>query len=372
MPLSDKKTVQVFFELLKAGLWEKDVRLSRFGDIDFAAIMQLAEEQSVVGLITAGLEQVKDVKVPQVWTLQFIGSTLQIEQRNKAMNQFIEGLVGVLRKKGIYTLLVKGQGVAQCYERPLWRSSGDVDLFLTEENYTKAKSYLLEYGTLISHETEKNKERLNAEFQVGEWLVELHGTQHANLSKRMDREIDAIQDDIFAKGKVRVWRNGGTDVYLPAATEDITFVFAHILQHLFLGGIGLRQVCDWSRLLWTHRDSFDFVALKSYLRKMGVMSEWRVFGCIAVDTLGMSVEAMPFYDSSFKKKADKLLGYIVEVGNFGHNKDDGYLRKYSGLKRKIITFWKQMMDSMRLSRVFPLDAFRFLGRFFFNGVKEIL
>ena len=72
---------QAFFDLVKAGLWEQEVRLSQLKDIDFASVQGIAEEQSVVGLVTAGLEHVSDVKVPQEILLQFIGNTLQIEQQ---------------------------------------------------------------------------------------------------------------------------------------------------------------------------------------------------------------------------------------------------------------------------------------------------
>lgn len=47
---------QAFFALVRAGLWKKEAQLSRFSDIDYKAIMQLAEEQAVVGLVSAGLE----------------------------------------------------------------------------------------------------------------------------------------------------------------------------------------------------------------------------------------------------------------------------------------------------------------------------
>lgn len=56
--------------------------------------------------------------------LQWIGEVQVIEQRNKAMNQFVAELIEKLRKADIYALLVKGQGIAQCYEKPLWRCSG--------------------------------------------------------------------------------------------------------------------------------------------------------------------------------------------------------------------------------------------------------
>lgn len=71
-----------------------------------------------------------------------MGQTLQLEQRNKAMNDFIACLAEKMRRVGIYSLLVKGQGVAQCYERPLWRACGDVDFLLSLSNFEKAKCFL--------------------------------------------------------------------------------------------------------------------------------------------------------------------------------------------------------------------------------------
>lgn len=127
----NNKQTEAFFALLRAGLWEKEVRLSAYQPIDFTAIQTMAEEQSVVGLIAAGLEHVKDAAVPKVDLLQFIGQTLQLEQVNVEMNTFIADLVEKMRKVGIYTLLVKGQGIAQCYERPMWRESVGQELLYT-------------------------------------------------------------------------------------------------------------------------------------------------------------------------------------------------------------------------------------------------
>lgn len=126
---------QTFFALVEAGLWEKGVRLSTYNKIDFHEVKRLAEEQAVIGLVAARLEYVTDIEFPKEDLLQFVGQALQLEQRNKAMNEFLAGIIDKLRKEGVYTLLLKGQGIAQCYERPLWRVSGDVDLFLSNDNY---------------------------------------------------------------------------------------------------------------------------------------------------------------------------------------------------------------------------------------------
>ena len=99
---------------------------------------------------------------------------------------------------------------------------------------------------------------------------------------------------------MRSWMNGKTLVFLPSADNDVIIVFTHILAHFFYGGIGLRQVCDWCRLLWTYRDIIDRKLLEKRLWRMGVMTEWESFAALAVDYLGMPVEAMPFYYDSHK------------------------------------------------------------------------
>lgn len=90
--------------------------------------------------------------IPKPMALQFIGRMMQLEQRNQAMNYFIGVLVEKMREAGIYTVLVKGQGVGQCYERPLWRSCGDVDFFLDDENYGRAKGLLRPLAASVEEE----------------------------------------------------------------------------------------------------------------------------------------------------------------------------------------------------------------------------
>lgn len=102
-----EQNTQAFFALIRAGLWETDTLLSQYGSIDFNEIFRLSEEQSVVGLVAAGLEHVKDVKIPKEDVLQFVGQTLQLEQQNLAMNEFVAKLIEKLRGQDVYTLLVR-------------------------------------------------------------------------------------------------------------------------------------------------------------------------------------------------------------------------------------------------------------------------
>lgn len=360
-----------FFALLRAGLWEKEVCLSQYGSIDYHVIYRIAEEQSVVGLIAAGVEHLSDVKVLQEVVLQLVGQTLQLEQRNTEMNFFIGEIVEKMRIAGIYTLLVKGQGVAQCYERPLWRVAGDIDFFLSDSNYENAKNYLPQLASSVESE---GKYRMHTEMIIKSWAVELHGTLRCGLSPAIDRTLDEIQRKTFYDGAVSSWINNGIQVFLLEKNNDVLYVFTHFLGHFYKGGIGLRQVCDWCRLLWTYRDSLNYGLLESQIKTMGLMSEWKSFGAFAVKYLGMPIEAMPLYSSERKweKKSDKIGAFIIEVGNFGHNRDTTYYGNKSYLIQKCISFGRRIGDLFRHMMVFPLDSLKFFPNIMFNGMISAL
>lgn len=365
MKLNDNS--QAFFALLRVGLWEKDVLLSKFKDVNFIEVHRLAEEQSVVGLVTAGFEHTIDVKVPKEITLTFVGNSLQLEQRNLAMNAFVADLIGRLRDKDIYAILVKGQGLAQCYERPLWRASGDVDLFLSNDNYQKAVHLLTPIASDVSFEITSKK---HISFLINGWEVELHGTLSSGLWRSIDRALDNVQYAVFNEDRVRSWMNGKTQVFLPGPDEDVVFVFAHILQHFFRGGIGLRQICDWCRLLWTYKSQIDLSVLEGRLQAMGVMSEWKAFAALAINYLGMPEDAMPFYSSGKKwnRKAERVLEFVLETGNFGHNRENSYYTKYPFLVFKAISFWRHCRDIWRYFLIFPWDAIKVWWRMITLGL----
>ena len=349
------KNTQAFFALVRAGLWEKDVRLSVSNIIDFQVINRLAEEQSVVGLVVAGLEHVTDVKVSKEDVLQLAGQALQIEQRNKMMNSFISSLIEKLRGAGVYALLLKGQGVAQCYERPLWRAPGDVDLFLSEGNYSIAKDLLVPMASSVE---EENKYTQHFGMTINSVEVELHGNLRSELYLRIDRELDKVKEEVFYGGNVRSWLNDKTQVFLTGINCDVVYIFTHILQHFFKGGIGLRQICDWCRLLWTYNDNIDRKQLENRLKRMGLMTEWKVFGALAVNILGMPAEAMPCYSSSnkWREKANRVLSFVLETGNFGHNREMSYRKGDSAISRKWNSFYHITSDTAKQFSIFPLDS----------------
>lgn len=377
-----ESVLQVFLALIKAGLWEDAlVADSQFKnlflkDVDWRQVNRLAEEQSIVGLLVAGLERLGNhINIPQDLALQLAGVTLQIEKRNSAMNAFIEQLIELLKKKSVSVVLLKGQGVAQCYKRPLWRACGDIDLLLFDDNYDKAKNLLLTMAADV--EPEHKELRHIALYLKNGFVLELHGTLRSRLTKRIDNVLDSVQEDVFENAKFREWNNNGKVTLLLNPDTDVFFVFTHILHHFFIEGVGLRQICDWCRLLWTYKETIDTFLLESKLKKSKLMTEWKAFASFAVDYLGMPKDAMPFYidNKRWHKKAKDIFSLVVETGSFGHNKDMTYYSKYPFLVRKIISLLHHTRDSIRHGLIFPFDSLRIWWRSVEYGiswaVKEI-
>ncbi len=353
-----------FFDAIKAGLWDKEVQLAPLDGIKFEDLYTLAEQQSVVGLFAAGIEHTKGIVVSKEEILNTIGNALQIEQRNKAMNSFIKVLMNYLNGSEVNTVLIKGQGVAQCYCRPLWRSAGDIDLFLDKSNYEKAKAALNKYAIIGEEDTTT----LHQELTVEGWLIELHGTMHTDLSKGINRVLDSVQDDVFNHGGIRKWNNDGLEINLPSPDNDVILVFTHFINHFYIGGIGLRQICDWCRLLWTYQGDIDINLLKSRLREMGLMNEWKCFASFAVEYLGIPEEVMPLYESKkqFRKKAERIKSLIMEAGNFGHNKDLSFHHKLPRFLQPLETLLRRLGEFARLTLIFPRNA----PKFFFYYVRN--
>ena len=375
-------TQQAFFALVRAGLW---IDVNSYGtkdeaspialdlEYDWGEIYQLAEDQSVVGLVATGIETVQDAwfqlhgseMLPRKYVLKFIGNTLHLEQKNRAMNKFMARLIRRLRERDVHALLIKGHGIGQCYAKPSWRICGDIDLLLDADNYETAKKLLLPLAQKI--ETE-DMSLMHQGMTVMDMSIELHGTLHSRLSKRIEREIDNAQRRCLVDGEVRVWHNGKTDIFLPDANNDVIFIFTHILHHFFIDGVGLRQICDWCRLLWTFRDTLDVPLLEQRLRKMGLMSEWKAFAAYAVGWLGMPVEAMPFYDARYKSKGDRIMALIYESGNFGkklrpeHPKDSVLGKVHMSLHK--------LHNFARVTNVFPLDSVKFCSHFIVDGFTK--
>ena len=106
---------------------------------------------------------------------------------------------------------------------------------------------------------------------------------------------------------------------------------------------------------------------------MELMTEWKAFAALAVEWLGMPVEAMPFYstDGKWKRKAGRICHLILKVGNFGQNLDNSYRTKYPWLVEKVITFHRRLIEFAHLTTLFPKNAPKFFVTYVNRRVRGV-
>ena len=369
--------LEVFFLLVRAGLLGRTegAECLQQDGVDWDEVYQLAEEQRVVGLIAEGIEIIQKKRginfsklAPHKWALRLVSKTLHLEQSNRDMNHFIAKLISRMQARDIYALLLKGQGVAQCYEKPLRRNCGDVDLLLNEENYRKATEFLKPFASAMEAE---NPYKKHLGMTIARWSVELHGSMRCGFSKRIDKELDKIQDDTFRTNNYTTWMNEEVPVFMLGKENNVLYVFVHLLNHFYKGGVGIRQICDWCRLLWTYRDSLDVRMLEVRLRNMGLMSEWKAFGMYAAEYLGMPVEVLPFYvnDEKWERKAKQIQQFILKIGHTEANSKMAH-GSVSFLKRKQMSATQRFGYMVNHLTIFPLDTLRFFPSIFINGLRQ--
>ncbi len=361
------KSETAFLELLTAGLWGREVReeILRDSDVDWERVVELARQQTVVGIVGEAMSQLPRGVMPRPLYLQMLKEVMEIEEENKRMNTLVPVLFRTLDQLGVQSWLLKGQGVAQCYENPLRRTSGDIDVFFPlNGEYEKAREDFLTHLKLEDVHND-NHQTKTLEFEYKGIYIELHGRILPEVNRRCNRHFATFQKE--CQGERGIEWNGAM---LPPMRFDAVFIFMHMVRHYFGGGIGLRQVSDWMRYVHKHRQDIREEKLKKDLQKTGLFKLWQAFGCMAVECLGCPSESMFFYSPSFSKQARRLLKYILESGNFGYYDERTKSDSRFYFVRRFVAFWGHLQMKLRNLMMFPEESVYGIPSFIVDGLMR--
>ena len=115
-------------------------------------------------------------------------------------------------------------------------------------------------------------------------------------------------------GKVRV---------LPA-TMNVLLLLAHMLDHFYCAGIGLRQLCDYTLLLDREYANIDKDRLEKALEDLSMIRSHRVMGALCVKHLGLPSDRLMLVPSNADNKlADAIMRDCLRGGNFGRSDHPG-------------------------------------------------
>ena len=365
------RTRRQFLELIRSGLSGKEARISVFAEgVDWKALHRLATEQTLVGVVTDGIDLLKGPLRPFDEAMDpFLGDLMTTEQRNERMDSFAVKLVRRLEKEGMTPLVLKGQPLAREYRNPSHRQCGDIDLLLTPDEYGRAKDILVPKATKV--ETEYD-EILHQGLYFGPLAVELHGAVSTLMSPSLDESLSACTSRMFSERKFRSVGIKDCEVKVPPLWFDAMYIFVHMLHHYWSSGVALRQILDWSLFVTNHYDEFDMQRLDRVVTELGVKHMWQVFAGFAAETFDLPEDRFPFYVKTWKGKNRRILRFVLRSGNFGRKEDRTRDEDEGFLKKKLLSFWMNVVhDRLRHFPTFPKESMRYFSGAFRYGMSRL-
>lgn len=364
-----RQTEDQFFALLRSGLWnEVPDRIPFAGGTDWEALYRLSLEQTVVPLVTDGINRLPREFLPSEPERldPFLGDMMATAKRNRVLDAFISKLFNALAD--IPVVLVKGQSLAQDYLEPERRQPGDIDLLLMPASYEAAKAVLLPKATKV---LEEQAEIWHQGMHFHNIEVEIHGSVSTLISKRLDRKLAVLLEEQFDGRTFPSVSIGGAGIPVPEADFNAIYIFVHFLQHYWSGGVGLRQLTDWMVFVSVHKRDIHPVILEQRLHEFGLLHLWKVFTGFVQEYLGCPAEKLPLAAKPDPKKNARIWKYIRRSGNFGKNQDRSR-KKESYLVRKFHSLWRLVVaDRLRHFPVFPKESIRFFFGSFGYGLQRL-
>ena len=359
-----------FFALLRSGLWnEVPERASFAGGADWESLYRLSFAQTVVPLVTDGINRLPREFLPMDRPERldpFLADLMATAKRNHTLDTFIPKLFHAL--DGIPVVLVKGQSLAQDYPDPERRQPGDIDLLLLPSSYEAAKAVLLPKATKV---LEEEGEIWHQGMRFHSVEVEIHGSISTLMSRELDRKLAALLEEQFKAGSFPTVSIGGADIPVPEAGFNAVYIFVHMLQHYWSGGVGLRQLIDWMTFVSVHKREIHPVILEKRLEALGLLHVWKVFTGFAQEYLGCPEEKLPLAAAPDAGKNARIWRYVRHCGNFGKNVER---TRTPGpyLVRKVHSFCRLVVaDRLRHFPIFPKESIRFFLGAFGYGLQRL-
>ena len=303
---------EAFFSLVRSGLWGISAEEELFHGltlVHWQELHRLAHMQSLLAIVFDGINTLPaDLLPPRSLYLRWAVQTLKIEQANDRINDMVSQLDDLYTGAGLHPVLLKGQGMAVYYRNPRHRQCGDIDIFLGKDEQKLANRLLLKAGARETGE-ESNK----------------HSSyEHKGINIENHRIIINMNNPVLNHRFVRIirkWYPQGAERHIamptPPPSFNAIYIFIHAFEHFLNSGIGLRQLCDWSRLLYRCHADIDSCRLNYDLHRLGLCRAACAFGYVAVNYLGLPSDYFPIDTANSRYLGEELVEEIFATGNFG-------------------------------------------------------
>ena len=294
--------------LLQQSLWRKSDQLPE--KINWEFVDKYATQQGVVALAYDGATTLK-ADLPTELRQKWSQKTLMGVMKNERLLVAQDMVLGWLAQHGIPAVILKGSSVSRFYPQPDLRVLGDIDILIPEENIPQAKDIMLQNGYTF-HESDH-------EFHLGFSKPGAYVEIHYNVTTLPNCQgADATQAEIthFLDVQQKACVVGHNFPVLVQHYQSLSLLL-HMVRHMVSGGIGLRQLCDWTVHV-ANTDLAEFIKFTiPMLEKCGLLRYAQVATWACVRYLGLPRKYATWCESVSDAHAFAFLQDVFRGGNMG-------------------------------------------------------
>ena len=305
---------ETFFKLIRLALFTSPDCRVRISKEEWKEVYDMACKQAVAAIVLDGVELLPpSEKPPTDLLMPWISLVQHIEKRNRQMNRLAVMVCDKFKREGMGNVLLKGQGNATLYPRPLHRTPGDIDLWVDAGRKTLTR-YARKYNPgaeVLYH---------HVDFHVlKDAEIELHFTpswmNEWPVNRRLQRYFREWKK-LSLLHRVELPEGVGE---IPAPTLEMNriYLLIHIYRHLFGEGIGLRQLMDYHYLLLAGCTDDERRATLHDLSQLGLAGFARAVMYVLHRVFATPADRL--LTAPDEREGRFLLREVMLAGNFGHH-----------------------------------------------------
>lgn len=315
----------LLIELIQIALGNKDT-LSRIpSQKEWATLLDVAQEQAVVGITAQGLDRLPKEQLPaKGQLLQWIGLA-QLSSGTYLLHcERARELTIKFGTAGFRSCVLKGIGLAQLYPQPESRQFGDIDLWV-EGNRQEVMAWMNGLGVtghVIWHHVDADFfEDVPAEIHFHPcWLY--NPFSNSKLQRWFDEQ---------RKEQMTVDKDLG--FAYPSVQFNAIYSLVHLYHHLIEEGIGIRHIIDYYYVIKSLPKNDRPIVIKE-LKQFGLLRLAEAMMWVLQDVSGMTKEYLICEPN--EREGQFLLDEVMRGGNFGHYRND--TRKRNSVARYMALF----------------------------------
>lgn len=259
---------KVFLQLVRLGIGfsdESSIALCA----EWGSLMEIAFHQGLSAIVLDGVENLSVESRPvKDNLLNWIGLTMQDEQRYATQWKTAGEIALLLKNKDIRTYVLKGFTVAECYPKPSHRCSADLDCYLRSTNsnaevWEDGNALVEQSGVKVNRNYYKNSTWFLPGLTVENhrWFTPFRGNK--TLTK-LEQLLQGLISEDDGNDQIE-----GTWLNRPPVMLSALFLIEHAYSHFLHEGLTWRHVLDWVMFSRKYKDEIDWDQLGSWINEFG-------------------------------------------------------------------------------------------------------